>query len=338
MATLNSVNKEIMEATTTSDIIGIQKKNPYLKSVINARSHFLGDRLEMNRKVGELYVNMVYDLQNRIKNLQYMNSGKDTLSSLELKDLQRQVEYTLRNQFDDKYLKLLEEYVGKSAKRGAEPLELYLLEGGFRVEPVRQLINRETIEALYARTWSDNINISERIWNIKEGTKESLVDFLRLSVGEGRSAVETARDLEIYLKNGKQAISPELAAKKNFPKDLDYRALRLARTEMTQSYAEGTYAAGKISPSYLGIKWLLSDAHPEYDVCDPLAGKIYKQGNEPAIPHPNCMCVQVPVQKETVEEFGDKVAEWRNNPSSQPEIEEWYQNVYQKIIAGQYEF
>jgi hypothetical protein len=337
MATLQQVHEEIENAKTTGEIISIQNKNPYLKSVIDSRRHFLGDKLEMNKKVGDLYVNVVYDLQEKIKNLQYMNSGKDTLSSLELKDLQRQVEYTLRNEFEDKYLKLLEEYVGKSAKHGAEPVELYLIEGGFDVRPVNQLINRKAVEALHARTWSDGLNISDRIWNIKEGTKENLVDFLKLSQAEGRSAVDIARDLNNYVKGGRKTISPALAAKKRFPKNLDYRALRIARTEYTQSFMEGVYASGQVSPSYKGIKWLLSDAHPEPDVCDPMAGKVYKQGNEPAIPHPNCMCHQVAVHNETIEQFADRVNKWRNNPASQPDLEHWYQNVYQRIISGEYE-
>jgi len=337
MATLQQVHEEIANAKTTGEIVGIQKKNPYLKSVIDARRHFLGSKLEMNRKIGDLYANMVYDLQKRIKNLQYINNGKDTLSSLELKDLQRQVEYTLRNEFDDKYLKLLEEYVGKSAKHGAEPVELYLIEGGFNVRPVNRLINRKAVEALYARTWSDGLNISDRIWKIRNHTGENLVDFIRLSQAEGRSAVDIARDLDQYIKGGKQYISPELAAQKNFPKNLDYRALRLARTEYTQSFMEGVYASGQVSPSYHGIKWLLSDAHPEPDVCDPMAGKIYKQGEEPAIPHPQCMCHQVPVHNETLDQFTNRVKEWRNNPGSQPELEDWYQNVYQRIMNGEYE-
>jgi len=80
------------------------------------------------------------------------------------------------------------------------------------------------------------------------------------------------------------------------PGNISYEALRLARTEMTAAFGEGTIAAARVSPSYIGMKWVLSHSHPMVDMCDTLAehdeglGRgVYSPGNEPPMPaHPNC--------------------------------------------------
>ena len=36
-------------------------------------------------------------------------------------------------------------------------------------------------------------------------------------------------------------------------------------------FGEGTIAAAQVSPSYKGVKWVLSKSHPMVDICDSLA-------------------------------------------------------------------
>ncbi len=107
---------------------------------------------------------------------------------------------------------------------------------------------------------------------------------------------------------------------------------------MTSAFQEGVYAAGAVNPSYIGIRWNLSASHPEPDICNELAeadlyglGKgVYKAGEEPVLPHPNCLCFATPVVKET-KEFVQSLKNWLANPSSEPDIEAWYNDFYRNI-------
>ena len=125
--------------------------------------------------------------------------------------------------------------------------------------------------------------------------------------------------------------------KGRIPGNISYEALRLARTEMTAAFGEGTIAAARMSPSYLGMKWVLSHNHPVTDICDTLAMRndglglgpgVYSPGNEPALPaHPNCICTLVPIH-ESPEEFVARLRHWLEDPENEPELEQWYQNIY----------
>jgi hypothetical protein len=120
------------------------------------------------------------------------------------------------------------------------------------------------------------------------------------------------------------------------PKDISYEALRLARTETTAAFGEGTIAAARVTPSYKGMKWILSKAHPLEDICDTLAeadgwglgAGVYPPGEEPMYPaHPNCLCVLLPIHEQP-EEFVQRLKRWRVNPDSEPDIEKWYNTIY----------
>ena len=106
---------------------------------------------------------------------------------------------------------------------------------------------------------------------------------------------------------------------------------------MTAAFGEGTIAAARVAPSYLGMKWVLSKSHPVPDICDTLATQnfglglgpgVYPPGDEPPYPaHPNCLCVLVPIHEDP-EEFVERLKDWLEDPKNDPELEQWYQNTY----------
>src|SRR5690606_15678545 len=126
-------------------------------------------------------------------------------------------------------------------------------------------------------------------------------------IAVGEDPVETARKLEKYVRRGKKTLAyeyPEMMERigNRIPKDICYEALRLVRSETAAAYGEGAIAASAVTPSYLGMRWLLSNNSDPCHVCKKLAeadhglGKgIYPPGAEPPMPaHPNCMCSLVP--------------------------------------------
>lgn len=158
----------------------------------------------------------------------------------------------------------------------------------------------------------------------------------------GQDAVKTARMLQRYVRQGAQTLArdyPNMMKRMagRIPGDISYEALRLARTEMTAAFGEGTIAAARVSPSYIGMKWVLSKSHPLTDICDDLAAHdeglgrgVYSPGDEPPLPaHPNCICTLVPVHEEP-EKFVERLKKWRDDPTSDQELEKWYNEIYRE--------
>src|SRR5690606_5467143 len=161
-------------------------------------------------------------------------------------------------------------------------------------------------------------------------------------VAIGQDAVTTARMIQRYVREGAMTLTkryPNMMKrmKGRIPGNISYEALRLARTEMSAAFGEGTIAASRVAPSYIGMKWVLSGSHPVPDICDTLSTYdsglgpgVYPPGDEPPYPaHPNCLCALVPVHEEP-EKFVEKLKRWVENPESEPELEQWYQNIYKQ--------
>ena len=161
-------------------------------------------------------------------------------------------------------------------------------------------INTAAVEALWARTHK-GFTVSKRIWNHTQAAKNAMRDLVHTGVATGRDVVKVARDLERYVRQGARTLAedyPNMMARmgRRIPKDLCYEALRLARTEYSNAFMEGVYSRGRVNPSYQGVRFMLSDAHPEQDICDDLASAdlynmgpgVYPAGEEPVNPHPNC--------------------------------------------------
>src|SRR5690606_20789925 len=114
-------------------------------------------------------------------------------------------------------------------------------------------INRQAIEACWART-RNGLFLSDKIWEKSEKARDVMRDIIQEAVATGQEAVETARMLEQYVKNGTRTLArqyPDMMKRMagRIPKDLSYEALRLARTEMTAAFGEGTILAARVLPS-----------------------------------------------------------------------------------------
>ena len=195
---------------------------------------------------------------------------------------------------------------------------------------------KRAVAMSYARSYKDGLKLSQRIWNVTEGNKKVLADIVRAGVGE--DAVTVAKAMQTYVKSGSTRMAAEYPGMikrmgSRIPLNLDYNALRLARTELTAAYGEGTLAGAKASPAIGKVRWVLSSSHPRPDICDTYAegGEghgVYSVDDCPPYPaHPNCLCTLQPEPEDT----GDlikRLKQWRSAPGSQPDIESWYQQNY----------
>jgi len=322
----------------------------YYRWALQARKAYIELRLRQDPEIRNLYIRAADRVAKEIRQLVL----KTPSSYIQKRHLE-QLEWLLREEADRfvKDLKgILERIITDAVESGSAYSQNILITvietaGATVIEKntVRQLyagVNNKAIEACWART-TKGLYISDRIWQQGERIQTIMRDIIQEAVATGQDAVKTARMLERYVRTNAKTVAKEypnmmerMAGR--IPGNLSYEALRLARTEMTAAFGEGTIAGGRVSPSYKGIKWVLSKSHPIEDICDTLASAdnyglgpgVYPPGEEPPYPaHPNELCHLVPIHQQP-EELVDRLKRWQEKLDSEPDLEEWYQTVYKK--------
>lgn len=222
----------------------------------------------------------------------------------------------------------------EEASDGLEKVTEEILEGVFDKTEVKWLfadINQRAILTLLSRTKHDGLKLSDRVWRTSQDVRTALQKIVEDGVTRGLDSRKLAKQVQQYLQPGVWTVMKnETRRRLGVPKDVSYEAMRLARTEMNNAFHEGTINSYKAVPSAKGVYWRLSGSHPLPDVCDDYAAHngngFWPKGEEPAKPHPQCMCVILPAMEDT-NEFKARLNQWIRDPTSQPDIEEWYSNA-----------
>lgn len=207
-------------------------------------------------------------------------------------------------------------------------------------------VNQYATLAQWART-INGLTLSDRIWATSGAFRSTLTSLINMSVATGLGSRETAKLIDALAKGGGYQLKKTVLA--NYPKavsrfgefysgDINWEAFRLARTELAFAANEATIISGRMTPGYYGTRWMLSESHPEPDICDDLAERDedglgpggYAKGNEPLTPHPNCICYQVPILMEK-DEFIKNMNTWAKG-GTWNEMDSWYKDVYKGYI------
>lgn len=318
---------------------------PYADYALAARKRYVDLRLRQDAEIRLIYIRAADKIAKEIRRLKLQGAGSVMniryLTSLEQSLRDNGIADALRNKLDG--------YVSKAVEAGSSySYEVTMNQIGkskLSTEPIRRIYaraNTQAVEAIWARTEKDGLKLSDRIWVKADKARRAMTEIIQDGVATGEDPVETARQLEKYIRRGQKTLAvdyPEMMERmgNRIPNDVTYEALRLVRTETAAAFGEGTIAAASVSPSYIGMKWVLSGSHPVRDICDVLAeadhglGKgVWPPGQEPPMPaHPNCLCVLISIHEDT-DSFMDRLNEWTKNPAAQPDLEDWYQNIYSK--------
>ena len=316
----------------------------YQKWALAARKQYINLRLRQDKEIANLYIRSADKIAKELKQI-----GTTTISGKIRKKYFKELEKSLRAEAERIQKGLTEafvDYINSSAKAGVGYTQGVVLnlfdQAGLKTSGIRKLfsrVNKQAVEAIWART-RNGLYLSDRIWEQSEKYRTIMRDLIQESVAIGQDALTTARMIQRYVREGAMTLAkryPNMMKrmKGRIPGNISYEALRLARTEMSAAFGEGAIAAARVAPSYLGMKWVLSGSHPVPDICDTLATYdsglgpgVYPPGDEPPYPaHPNCLCALVPIHQEP-EEFVAKLKNWLEDPENEPELEQWYQNIY----------
>jgi hypothetical protein len=150
------------------------------------------------------------------------------------------------------------------------------------------------VDAALARMGLSELPLSQRIYRTAVWMGDRLNKMINESLVSNLNAKE-------FAKKARDWFNP------NTPGGVRYASMRLARTEINNSFHAMSAQKYDETPWITHSEWNLSKSHPKPDECNVLAaGSPYKTDETPARPHPQCMCYITPVsvdEDEFVENF-----------------------------------
>lgn len=325
----------------------ISESGPYARWSLEQRREFMELRLDQEQDIKEMYENMSRRIAQEVArgNLSTFDEARLKRVQLEIRDRIDELNNQLAINFD-RYIHGNVEAGSGYAKKVA--IDLVERAGVTRlnkplIEEAFFRLNKNAVEGMWTRS-RYGLKLNNQIWNKNENYRKHINSILTTGVATGEDCVTVARALERYVKNGRGSLAenyPNMMERMQgrVPKDISYEALRLARTEMTSAFGMGTMKSSSLNPANQGVRFILSASHPEYDICDVhcnldeygLGPGGYPLDEAPDYPfHPNCLCIMTQINEEP-EDLLARLKEWDSNPTSHPDLEEWYQENYSQI-------
>ncbi|MDR1337149.1 MAG: hypothetical protein LBK22_10005, partial [Tannerella sp.] len=135
-------------------------------------------------------------------------------------------------------------------------------------------------------------NLSARVWNLSGNFKDEIQRIIDTGIREGLSADNLSKRVRQYLnepeklfrrvRDAEGSLTLSRAAKDYHPGRGVYRssyknAMRLVRTETNMAYHGQAYMRWQQLDFIVGFRVVLSDEHPETDICDELEGEYPKE-------------------------------------------------------------
>ena len=295
--------------------------------------------LEQQKELRKVYLKAASGARNTVKEFLSRGYSKKGLTALQWRSLEAE----LRG-----YAKLIGDAVDKATKsaihQGVQKIKVierdYIREAakdiGLKITPeifdsIYISVDQRLMLSLVTTMYQDGKTYSERIWGETDmygaaiGVSGDWIRNMKLLIGaglaQGRDAVEIGQDLTRYTVDGVGTIGRwgklEPGTKEFVQRmgaGVDYRALRLVRTEMYAAMQKAGELAAKNNPACDGyVDWVLQAVRENWKCLCPsiAAAGPYKIGNVPAMPHPNCGCITRPRLKD-MKEFRAEIARYRD--------------------------
>ena len=152
----------------------------------------------------------------------------------------------------------------------------------------------------------DGKTFDNRIVTLKRASDQMVQKLVARGIKDGKSINDIARSIENYIdptsQLGKRYTRGNGVNYKAVPLDrrlpkaaIRYNAVRIARSEVMQTYQQSTGEFYDGQPFNRGFRWVLSNSHRGKDICDINAARTYKTYADIPKRHPQCMCDIQPI-------------------------------------------
>lgn len=159
-------------------------------------------------------------------------------------------------------------------------------------------MNRGITESIARRVFNDGYTFSQRVWANGEYFQEVIKEIVARGVSIGRDPAKIAQDIQQYTVDGNIALAKRWANlsaytpewTKRLPKSIDWRAVRLVRSEIQMSIQQAGIDAGDNNVASTGeYKWLLGPGLAHCDTCLDYSMRTFTKETIPDYPHSNCV-------------------------------------------------
>jgi hypothetical protein len=219
------------------------------------------------------------------------------------------------------------------------------------VEGMHSQLNETMIGLTYTRLWPDGYKFEQRIWgfpgnnildpklSLSQEWQKDIKNIVEMGFMQNRDVLKIAQDIAYYAANGKiklmkrygKLIRGTKSFSRRIPEGVDWRALRIARSELYISLQESAKFQGQLNPAVNFYKWNLTGGVDHDPNClDFAADSPYRELDIPAFPHPNCLCFITHIIRER-DEFVNDLIDWTKG-AGVPYLDEWYTGKYLPFI------
>lgn len=318
-------------------------QDEYEKLYIESRRTVAKLTIERMQEIKQVYINASKSVEEAIKSATL--SGSSQLSIDSLNRIQQKLDAAsleIRTAIDIRNKQLMLDGMDVTAEINIAYMDDILMDIDQTLITMGKIkenyvgVNMDIMMTTLNRVFQDGYSYSERLWKIGEAYQKEMKDIINAGLAQGRSTVEIAKDLQAYLKDGKIALANRYGELERGTKEflkrigdrVDWRALRLIKSELHMSLQTAALEHGRLNPACTGkYNWILASGRAHFNCqCEDIASNspmTYEQ--VPAYPHPNCECRIEPVLKD-IREFEQELRDFINGESNS--VSNWYNNVY----------
>jgi hypothetical protein len=330
-------------------------KQEFTDAQKQSREQYKAIYRSVNRKLSNLYIDAAEETAEKIKTLETKKKG-DSLTAASFKKLEATLRRTgaiIAGNTEELIIDVIDDSITQTNKPHLEYLkDAFKLSNTENIDfsildEMYSQVNEDLINLTYTRVWQDGYNFSTRIWgdlDKKPGLAQRWVtdakNVVTLGLAQGRDVLKIAQDLMIYSAQGKTKLMQRYGelvrgtAKfaKRIPKFVDWRALRIARSELYVSLQDASKIQGKLNPAVLMYIWNLTAGAVHKCICPDLAANSpYPENEIPDFPHSNCLCwISHQILSRT--RFVDDLVDWGKGVSI-PYLDNWYNQYYLPLLA-----
>jgi len=259
-----------------------------------------------------------------------LSRGASTLTT----DRWRQIEFELRNgakiiadSTDTAVKSAITESYSRMSAIDTEYITSAATIAGVSISGLSSLysgVNQKLISAVTSSIYNGK-SYSSRVWGgsgVEGDWLARVKNLTSAGIAQGRDPVQIAKDLQAYVRGGVQTIGRWGKLKPGTSEyiqrlgsaGVDYRAMRLVRTELYRGMHDASIEDGVINPACDDqYDWVLSPGRINWNCECPsiAAGGPYAKADIPGYPHVLCMCIVRPVmigRKEFVQQLKDYVS------------------------------
>lgn len=195
-------------------------------------------------------------------------------------------------------------------------------------------LGKESVKnVIGGKIYKDGAGLSDRIWQASAQSSNKIQEVITACLAQDMGASEMSKILQAYVNpTARKTWSREKIREKLGPgyaswnSNLEYNALRLARTTLAHTATMSMRQSQKLNPYASKIQWHSVHAGDRTcQICIDMDGNIYDTDKCP-FDHPNGMCYQTTVLEKPLDEIAQELADWCNGAENE-KLDNWWEEM-----------